>query len=241
MTTAPLTLAATMLIPPPIPLPAPELLAAAAEVRAAAPFDQATLDDAFDRAIFSTASAALAKAQPPATSEAIPAALDRLRQRLTVSRPKIDAQASGCVDQSLGYAYDLPTLRDMRSTVATPGGRALWAAATREPLRACYAKALTSELSDFGQAVGWVASKHLLQRLPAAGAASADPSAFGREIEALCGRRATGVLRVKRGVLGMPYTWVDREIKRDSSGETFLCLNYSAKVAGYDLQVFSDE
>jgi hypothetical protein len=226
-----------LLTVPPLPPPPPDRLAAAAELHRVAPFSTGLKDRALEAAVLRASGSALGHAAN--YLEMLPEAQQRIRERLAGRQPWIEEQAGRCFEEWLGYAFDLTTLQDMRGVVVTKGGYALWERAMGEPVQNCYNEFVSNALVDFTPAISWLAEHKLLARVPRYDPSKRSLGSFVIELETLCGRRARAVLQSRPEGLGMPIKWVDHEVRR-TNGDTFLCLNSAAKVAGYDLFVFQN-
>lgn len=229
-------LAVAMLTSPPIPPPPPESLAAAAEIRRLAPLTEEMKTGLFRGSAHQITMEAVGAKAAQTAFEVVPPAYEMIMARLAGHEPFIEKRVGWCLDQYLGYGFDLESLRDIARAVTTKGGRALLLAAIRVPAQSCYYEAVSNELIAFKPAIAWLAANDLLLRLPRYDPAKGD-AGFARDLEALCGKRARNVVQIRSGKLGLVHQWVDSEVRRGNSS-TYACLSNAAMATGHELLIF---
>lgn len=86
------------------------------------------------------------------------------------------------------------------------------------------------------EAQGWVAERGLLERVPTYEAGVTDDAAFTRQLEELCGPRATGAFQSEYGFHAIGPHWVQHNLQPFGDGaEVLTCLMNVARVAGFDI------
>jgi hypothetical protein len=227
-----IALAVAMLIPP----PAPDRLAAAAELRQAAPLTDEWQSWLMDQSATRVAYRAFGPGLPDNYAK-VSAAKALIASRLAAQRPQIDGHIAGCLDLYLGRAFEVAALHEMTAAVATKGGLLLWWQAIQAPAQTCYDKAISDALVGYFPAISWLARHDMLARVPRYDAAKGD-SAFIRDIESLCGSGARGVVKSRPGGFALTMRFFEREgRRRRRPTETYMCVTSAAAAAGYRLSV----
>ena len=92
------------------------------------------------------------------------------------------------------------------------------------------------------QARAWLAERGLLERVPRYQAGVTDDGAFTRELEGLCGPRATGAFQSEYGFHALSPDWAQRNFEPFEEGaEVLACLMNAARVAGFEFGFIGNE
>jgi hypothetical protein len=92
------------------------------------------------------------------------------------------------------------------------------------------------------QARQWLAARDLLERVPKYEKGLTDDAAFTRDIEKLCGPRASGAFQSSYGPHVLSPDWIKRELRPgDFDSEAMACLMSAAHATEYEIGIIGNE
>ena len=152
---------------------------------------------------------------------------------------KFDADFDECMTDEIGWKYDLATLNNIETIVATPGGKALWSDSIVPTAEKCFHEVMPTFLqyTGFASAIRWFVAHRPNKTLPAYGMAKTSLDALSAELVEYCGTPTGDALVQRSGKLGIREAWADK--RRNSAAVA--CLVQSATLAGYDLPILQTD